>query len=89
MNRAIQLFWLCGSRPHLAAEHLYDHMTTSLCANTSVKIHLQHRQILHLFFLADEDRKVLGVVSAYDVLALDCTPGQLDKSDGFFPPINR
>ncbi|GMH35570.1 hypothetical protein BSKO_03438 [Bryopsis sp. KO-2023] len=39
--------------------------------------------------VVDDDKKVVGVVSAYDVLALDCTPGQLDKSDGFFPPVNR
>jgi hypothetical protein len=30
--------------------------------------------------------KVLGVVSGYDLLALDCTPGKLDRS--FFPPVN-
>eukprot|EP00803_Ostreobium_quekettii_P001229 evm.model.scf_1293EXC.2 EVM.evm.TU.scf_1293EXC.2 scf_1293EXC:5249-11437(-) len=39
--------------------------------------------------VVDSNNRVIGVVSAYDVLALDCTPGQLDKSEGFFPPINK
>lgn len=32
---------------------------------------------------------VVGVVSGYDLLALDVTPGTLDDSDGFFPPVGR
>ena len=36
--------------------------------------------------VTDLDGKVKGVVSGYDLLALDCTPGKLDRS--FFPPVN-
>jgi len=32
-------------------------------------------------------KKVVGVISGYDVLALDYTPGQLDRSAGLFPPL--
>lgn len=34
----------------------------------------------------DADGSVLGVCSGYDLLALDSTPGKLDKS--YFPPID-
>ena len=32
---------------------------------------------------------MLGIVSGYDLLALESTPGRLDDSVGFFPPIGR
>ena len=31
--------------------------------------------------------QVVGVVSGYDLLALDYTPGKLDRSSGLFPPL--
>jgi CBS domain len=33
-----------------------------------------------------KDGVVVGVVSGYDLLALDCTPGKLDRS--YFPPVD-
>jgi hypothetical protein len=36
--------------------------------------------------VVDDDGKVMGVCSGYDLLALDSTPGKLDKS--FFPPVD-
>lgn len=39
--------------------------------------------------VVDDSGEVVGVVSAYDILTLDSTPGQLDRSDGFFPRIGR
>ena len=39
--------------------------------------------------MAEKTGEVVGVVSAYDILALDSTPGQLDRSDGFFPRLGK
>lgn len=36
--------------------------------------------------VVDESGKVLGMCSGYDLLALDSTPGKLDKS--YFPQID-
>ena len=36
--------------------------------------------------VTDEQNRVIGVCSGYDLLALDSTPGKLDKS--YFPPID-
>jgi len=36
--------------------------------------------------VTDSENRVIGVCSGYDLLALDSTPGKLDKS--FFPPID-
>lgn len=36
--------------------------------------------------VVDVDGSVMGVCSGYDLLALDSTPGKLDKS--YFPPID-
>ena len=38
---------------------------------------------------ADEDGLLLGVISGYDLLALESTPGRIDDSVGFFPPVDR
>lgn len=38
---------------------------------------------------ADEDNLMLGIVSGYDLLALESTPGRLDDTIGIFPPIGR
>lgn len=35
----------------------------------------------------DAEGKALGVISGYDVLALDSTPGHLDSNAGMFPPV--
>lgn len=32
-------------------------------------------------------KKVLGVVSGFDIIALDKTPGHVDRSDGMFPKV--
>jgi len=32
---------------------------------------------------------LLGVISGYDLLALEATPGRMDDSIGFFPPVDR
>eukprot|EP00210_Caulerpa_lentillifera_P004765 g4549.t1 len=37
----------------------------------------------------DETHAVLGVVSAFDILVLDSTPGHIDRSDGYFPPVDK
>lgn len=39
--------------------------------------------------VVDDDNVMLGIVSGYDLLALESTPGRLDDSVGFFPPIGR
>ncbi len=42
-------------------------------------------------FPAGEDGDVLGIVSGYDLLAVDATPGRLDASldaNVLFPPVN-
>lgn len=36
-----------------------------------------------------ETGKVLGVVSGFDIIALDKTPGHIDRSDGMFPKIGN
>lgn len=37
--------------------------------------------------VTDDNNHVVGVCSGYDLLALDSTPGKLDKS--YFPPIDK
>ena len=44
---------------------------------------------MHRMCCLDESGTVVGVVTGYDILTLDSTPGQLDRSDGFFPKIGR
>lgn len=39
--------------------------------------------------VTDEDGHVLGVVSGFDIIALDTSPGQIDTSDGMFPKLGR
>ena len=39
--------------------------------------------------MIEKTGEVVGVVSAYDILALDSTPGHLDRSDGFFPKLGK
>ena len=41
------------------------------------------------FVITDEDGLLLGVISGYDLLALEATPGRVDDSIGFFPPVDR
>lgn len=54
---------------------------------TTMELLVEHR--VSGLAVVDSSNRVIGVVSAHDVLALDCTPGQLDKSEGFFPPVNK
>ena len=45
----------------------------------------------HLRACAGDDGRVLGIVSGYDLLAVDATPGRLDASldaNYLFPPVN-
>ena len=37
--------------------------------------------------MTDSTNKVVGVLSGYDILINDNTPGRLDRSAGMFPPI--
>merc|ERR1711971_1013401 len=39
--------------------------------------------------VADESGHVVGVISGYDLLLLESTPGHIDTSEGLFPPIGR
>jgi len=39
--------------------------------------------------VTDEDGKLLGEVSGFDIIALDKTPGRVDTTDGMFPKIGR
>mmetsp|Transcript_12917 Transcript_12917/g.47238 ORF Transcript_12917/g.47238 Transcript_12917/m.47238 type:complete len:287 (-) Transcript_12917:1637-2497(-) len=41
--------------------------------------------------VVDEEQggQVVGMLSGYDLLALDATPGHLDNSDGMFPKLGR
>lgn len=39
--------------------------------------------------VVDEDNVLVGIVSGYDLLALESTPGRLDDTLGFFPPVGR
>jgi hypothetical protein len=36
----------------------------------------------------DDDNKVVGVVSGYDILALDCTPGRMKGDNELFPSVD-
>lgn len=45
----------------------------------------------HFRACAGDDGHVLGIVSGYDLLAVDATPGRLDASldaNYLFPPVN-
>ena len=45
----------------------------------------------HISACAGDDGHVLGIVSGYDLLAVDATPGRLDASldaNYLFPPVN-
>ncbi|KAK9824266.1 hypothetical protein WJX72_009066 [[Myrmecia] bisecta] len=53
------------------------------CMERMVDLHISGMPVV------DETGTVIGVVSGYDLLAVDITPGRLDDSDGFFPPVNR
>lgn len=39
------------------------------------------------FPIVDAEIKPIGVVSGFDLLALDATPGHVDRSDGMFPSV--
>lgn len=39
--------------------------------------------------VTEVDGTVLGVISGFDIVALDKTPGSVDKSDGMFPMIGK
>jgi CBS domain-containing protein len=39
--------------------------------------------------VTDGEETVVGVVSGYDLLALESTPGRIDDSDGWFPQVDR
>ena len=49
-------------------------------------MHLVTMQCRHAS--ADGEDTVVGVVSGYDLLALESTPGRIDDSDGWFPQVN-
>jgi len=38
--------------------------------------------------VVDDDNKVVGVVSGYDILALDCTPGRMKGDNELFPSVD-
>jgi len=39
--------------------------------------------------VVDDNNRPIGVVSGFDILALDSTPGHVDRSDGMFPSVGK
>lgn len=37
--------------------------------------------------VTDDDGQVLGVISGFDIISLDKSPGHIDRSDGLFPKL--